>query len=78
VGAEPAPPATPTALSWSAAQASALQSPQTSSGIRAVTAHDSFSVESSVLSNNAQGLTFGQRVVGIELARRLEMGHGGS
>lgn len=40
-------------------------------GIRAVTAHDSFSVERSVLSNNAQVLTFGQRVVGIELARRL-------
>ncbi|MGV8911182.1 MAG: ribose-5-phosphate isomerase [Rhodoglobus sp.] len=40
-------------------------------GIRAVTAHDSFSVERSVLSNNAQILTFGQRVVGLELARRL-------
>lgn len=40
-------------------------------GIRAVTAHDSFSVERSVLSNNAQVLTMGQRVVGIELARRL-------
>lgn len=40
-------------------------------GVRAVTAHDSFSVERSVLSNNAQVLTFGQRVVGIELARRL-------
>lgn len=40
-------------------------------GIRAVTAHDSFSVERSVLSNNAQVLTFGQRVIGIELARRL-------
>ncbi|MFS8198331.1 ribose-5-phosphate isomerase [Streptomyces sp. CWNU-52B] len=40
-------------------------------GIRAVTAHDSFSVERAVLSNNAQILTFGQRVVGIELARRL-------
>lgn len=40
-------------------------------GIRAVTAHDSFSVERSILSNNAQVLTFGQRVVGIELARRL-------
>jgi ribose 5-phosphate isomerase B len=40
-------------------------------GIRAVTAHDSFSVERSVLSNNAQVLTFGQRVVGLELARRL-------
>jgi ribose 5-phosphate isomerase B len=40
-------------------------------GIRAVTAHDSFSVERSVLSNNAQVLTFGQRVIGLELARRL-------
>ena len=40
-------------------------------GIRAVTAHDSFSVERGVLSNNAQVLTMGQRVVGIELARRL-------
>lgn len=40
-------------------------------GIRAVTAHDSFSVERSVLSNNAQILCFGQRVVGLELARRL-------
>jgi ribose 5-phosphate isomerase B len=40
-------------------------------GIRAVTAHDSFSVERSVLSNNAQVLCMGQRVVGVELARRL-------
>lgn len=40
-------------------------------GIRAVTAHDSFSVERAVLSNNAQVLCFGQRVVGVELARRL-------
>jgi len=40
-------------------------------GIRAVTAHDSFSVERSVLSNDAQILCMGQRVVGIELARRL-------
>jgi ribose 5-phosphate isomerase B len=40
-------------------------------GIRAVTAHDSFSVERSVLSNNAQVLCFGQQVVGLELARRL-------
>lgn len=40
-------------------------------GIRAVTAHDSYSVERSVLSNNAQVLCMGQRVVGIELARRL-------
>ncbi|MFE7504729.1 ribose-5-phosphate isomerase [Promicromonospora sp. NPDC057488] len=40
-------------------------------GIRAVTAHDSFSVERGVLSNDAQVLTLGQRVIGIELARRL-------
>ncbi|MEA5457177.1 ribose-5-phosphate isomerase [Sinomonas sp. JGH33] len=40
-------------------------------GIRAATAHDSFSVERSVLSNNCQVLTMGQRVVGLELARRL-------
>lgn len=40
-------------------------------GIRATTAHDSFSVERSVLSNDAQVLTMGQRVIGIELARRL-------
>ncbi|MGJ7909051.1 ribose-5-phosphate isomerase [Actinopolyspora sp. H202] len=40
-------------------------------GIRAVTAHDSFSVERSVRSNDAQVLTFGQRVIGLELARRL-------
>jgi ribose 5-phosphate isomerase B len=40
-------------------------------GVRAVTAHDSYSVERSVLSNDAQVLCFGQRVVGLELARRL-------
>jgi ribose 5-phosphate isomerase B len=40
-------------------------------GIRAVTAHDCYSVERSVLSNDAQVLCFGQRVVGLELARRL-------
>jgi ribose 5-phosphate isomerase B len=40
-------------------------------GIRAVTAHDSYSVERSVLSNNAQVLTFGQRVIGLELAKKL-------
>lgn len=40
-------------------------------GVRAVTAHDSYSVERSVLSNNAQVLCMGQRVVGLELARRL-------
>jgi ribose 5-phosphate isomerase B len=40
-------------------------------GIRATTAHDSFSAERSVLSNNCQVLTLGQRVIGSELARRL-------
>jgi ribose 5-phosphate isomerase B len=40
-------------------------------GVRAVTAHDSFSVERAVLSNNAQVLCLGQRVIGLELARRL-------
>lgn len=40
-------------------------------GIRAVTAHDPYSVERSVLSNNAQVLCFGQRVIGPELAKKL-------
>lgn len=40
-------------------------------GIRAVTAHDSFSVERSILSNDAQVLCMGQRVIGIELAKKL-------
>ncbi len=40
-------------------------------GIRATVAHDSFSVERSILSNDCQVLTFGQRVIGLQLARRL-------
>lgn len=40
-------------------------------GIRATVAHDSFSVERSVLSNDCQVVTFGQRVIGLQLARRL-------
>jgi len=40
-------------------------------GVRAVTAHDSFSVERSILSNDAHVLCLGQRVIGLELARRL-------
>jgi len=40
-------------------------------GVWATVAHDSYSVERSVLSNDCQVLTLGQRVVGIELARRL-------
>lgn len=40
-------------------------------GIRATVAHDSYSVERSVLSNDCQVLTLGERVIGLELARRL-------
>jgi ribose 5-phosphate isomerase B len=40
-------------------------------GIRAVTAHDSYSVSRAILSNNAQVLGMGQRVIGIELAKQL-------
>lgn len=40
-------------------------------GIRAVTAHDSYSVERAVMSNNAQVLCLGERVIGLEVARRL-------
>lgn len=40
-------------------------------GIRAVTAHDAYSVERAVMSNNAQILAMGQRVIGLELARKL-------
>jgi len=43
-------------------------------GVRAVTAHDPFSVERSVLSNDAQVLCLGQRVIGLELARTLVRG----
>ena len=40
-------------------------------GVRATVAHDSYSVERSILSNNCQVLTLGARVIGIELASRL-------
>lgn len=40
-------------------------------GVRATVAHDSYSVERSVLSNNCQVLTLGARVIGPELASRL-------
>ncbi|WP_043534076.1 ribose-5-phosphate isomerase [Actinomyces polynesiensis] len=40
-------------------------------GVRASTAHDSFSVERLVMSNDAQVLCLGERVIGRELARRL-------
>ncbi len=40
-------------------------------GIRATVAHDSYSVERSVLSNNCQVLTLGARVIGPVLALKL-------
>lgn len=40
-------------------------------GVRATVAHDSFSVERSILSNDCQVLALGQRVIGLQLARRL-------
>ena len=36
-----------------------------------MTAHDGYSVERSVLSNDAQVLCMGERVVGLEVARKL-------
>ena len=40
-------------------------------GVRAAQCHDVYSAERARKSNNAQVLTMGQRVIGIELARRL-------
>jgi ribose 5-phosphate isomerase B len=40
-------------------------------GIRAVTAHDVYSVQRAILSNDAQVLCMGERVIGLELARVL-------
>jgi ribose 5-phosphate isomerase B len=40
-------------------------------GLRAVTAHDSYSVERPVLSNDAQVLAMGERVIGPGLAKKL-------
>lgn len=40
-------------------------------GVRATVAHDGFSVERSVLSNDCQVLALGERVIGLQLARRL-------
>jgi ribose 5-phosphate isomerase B len=40
-------------------------------GIRAVTAHDMYSVQRAILSNDAQVLCLGERVIGLELARVL-------
>lgn len=41
------------------------------SGVRAATAHESYSAERAVLSNDPQVLCLGQRVIGVALARRL-------
>ena len=43
-------------------------------GIRAVTASDPYSVQRSILSNNAQVLCLGERVIGLELAKSLVHG----
>jgi ribose 5-phosphate isomerase B len=40
-------------------------------GLQAVTAHDSYSVERSVLSTDAQVLAMGERVIGLGLAKKL-------
>jgi ribose 5-phosphate isomerase B len=40
-------------------------------GIRAAVAHDNFSAERSVLSNNANVLCMGERVIGHELAKKI-------
>lgn len=40
-------------------------------GIRATVAHDSYSAERSIKSNNCQVITFGARVVGAELAKKI-------
>jgi ribose 5-phosphate isomerase B len=40
-------------------------------GIRAACCHDNFSAERSILSNNANVLTMGERVIGHELAKKI-------
>ena len=40
-------------------------------GIRAAVCHDCFSTERSVMSNNAQIMCMGARVIGPELAKKL-------
>lgn len=40
-------------------------------GIRAAVGHDIFSAERSILSNNANVICFGERVIGPELAKRI-------
>ncbi|WP_158882349.1 ribose-5-phosphate isomerase [Amycolatopsis anabasis] len=40
-------------------------------GVRAAVAHDSYSAERSIKSNNCQVITFGARVIGPELAKKI-------
>lgn len=40
-------------------------------GVRATVAHDSYSAERAVKSNDCQVITFGSRVVGLELAKKI-------
>ena len=40
-------------------------------GIRAAVCHDNFSAERSILSNNANVLCMGARVIGLELAKKI-------
>jgi ribose 5-phosphate isomerase B len=40
-------------------------------GIRAAVCHDNYSAERSVLSNNANVLCLGERVIGLELAKKI-------
>ena len=40
-------------------------------GVRAVCAHDTFTAERSRASNNAQIITFGSQIIGIEVAKKL-------
>jgi ribose 5-phosphate isomerase B len=40
-------------------------------GVRATVAHDSYSAERAVRSNNCQVITFGARVIGPELAKKI-------
>ncbi|WP_199431519.1 ribose-5-phosphate isomerase [Qaidamihabitans albus] len=40
-------------------------------GVRATVAHDSYSAERSIKSNDCQVITFGARVIGPELAKRI-------
>jgi len=40
-------------------------------GIRAALCHDTYSAERAALSNNAQVITLGARVIGAELAKKI-------